>query len=195
MSDIKEAILISAFPGTGKSYLHKNSKLYVKDSDSSKFDKNDFPRNYIDHIKSHRYANADIICISSHENVRNALVENNLPFLLVYPDISLKDEYLEIYRSRGDSDDFINLISDNWDNWITQLMNQKHCIHVVLPTDQSISTIPIIRLLESNHNTYKNKIDTVNKNLMIFHNDIFGGEVGETLDVVAHNYAKTILEK
>jgi len=44
MKNKKPTILISAFPGTGKSYFYKNTKLKVLDSDSSKFDKSKFPR-------------------------------------------------------------------------------------------------------------------------------------------------------
>ena len=50
--------VISAFPGTGKSYFHRNSDSKVLDSDSSKFSwieegvrHPDFPNNYMTHIK------------------------------------------------------------------------------------------------------------------------------------------------
>jgi hypothetical protein len=46
--EMYNTILISAFPGTGKSFLFNNTKLKILDSDSSKFDKSKFPENYID---------------------------------------------------------------------------------------------------------------------------------------------------
>ncbi len=128
----KETLLLSAFPGTGKSYLFKNNKdLKILDSDSSKFDKKDFPENYIKHIKDN-IGKADIICISSHEEVRKALVKNNLDFTLAYPDIKLKDEYLERYKERGSDEKFIKLLSDNWDGWIKDLEKQKGCKNIKL---------------------------------------------------------------
>ena len=79
------AILISAFPGMGKSYAYNElkDKIRVLDSDSSKFDKSDFPRNYIEHIKNN-IQNQDIIFISSHKEVRDALEDENINFDLFY---------------------------------------------------------------------------------------------------------------
>ena len=60
------AIVVSAFPGMGKTYAFKalSGKIKVLDSDSSNFDKNDFPKNYIQHIKE-EIPNNDIIFIST----------------------------------------------------------------------------------------------------------------------------------
>jgi spore cortex formation protein SpoVR/YcgB (stage V sporulation) len=50
---VKKTLVISAFPGCGKSHFFRNNKdKEVLDSDSSKFDKAHFPKNYIEHIKS-----------------------------------------------------------------------------------------------------------------------------------------------
>ena len=62
--------VISAFPGTGKSYFHQNSNLDILDSDSSKYSwisegvrNPDFPDNYMAHIKG-KIGSADIILVS-----------------------------------------------------------------------------------------------------------------------------------
>jgi len=124
---IKNTLLIAAFPGTGKSHLFNNpgSKM-VLDSDSSTFDKSDFPANYITHIKENM-GKVDIICISSHKEVREALVDAGLNFLLVYPNISLKDEYMKRYVDRGSPEGFVNLISKNWDAWVSECVEQPNC--------------------------------------------------------------------
>ena len=136
----KKTSLISAFPGTGKSHFFKNSDLKVLDSDSSKFDKSNFPTNYISHIKEN-LGKADIILISSHLDVRNALVENRLNFTLVYPDKNLKEEYLERYKNRGSDEKFIKLLNDNWNNWISELEEQTGCNHIILKSGQYISDV------------------------------------------------------
>lgn len=136
----KKTSLISAFPGTGKSHFFKNSDLKVLDSDSSKFDKSNFPTNYISHIKEN-LGKADIILISSHLDVRNALVENGLNFTLVYPDKNLKEEYLERYKNRGSDEKFIKLLNDNWNNWISELEEQTGCNHIILKSGQYISDV------------------------------------------------------
>ena len=42
--------VIAGFPGVGKSYLFKGNSEQYADSDSSTFDKSDFPANYMRHI-------------------------------------------------------------------------------------------------------------------------------------------------
>lgn len=126
-----ETLVVSAFPGTGKSYFFDNSDLNVLDSDSSKFDKAHFPANYIEHIKSN-IGKADIIFVSSHKVVRDALVENGIEFILAYPRVELKYEYLSRYKVRGSQDAFIQLISCNWDSWIEEMKNQSGCFRYQL---------------------------------------------------------------
>jgi hypothetical protein len=71
---MKKTIIVSAFPGTGKTYCWVNTDLDVIDSDFSTFAKSDFPNNYIKHIKS-KIGTKDIILVSSHSIVREALVK------------------------------------------------------------------------------------------------------------------------
>lgn len=128
------ATIISAFPGVGKTYLY-NSRSHVLDSDSSKFDKSDFPRNYIEHIKSNIF-DADLILVSSHEVVRKELEKQKMYFTLVYPAPSLKEEYLQRYRDRGSSQAFIDLIDKNWDDWLYEITSQRGCRHVELKSGE-----------------------------------------------------------
>jgi len=139
-------MIISAFPGTGKtSYCNLYSDyipdIFASDSDSSNFDKSEFPRNYIEHIKQKKEQGYYRIFVSSHKEVRDALVENGLEFTLVYPKKELKDEYIKRYKERGSSEDFINLISENWENWIDELQSQKGCRHIQLETNQFLSNV------------------------------------------------------
>jgi hypothetical protein len=125
--------IISAFPGTGKSYYHGKYPNTTLDSDSSNFswvkDENgnntkernpEFPQNYINHIKEN-IGKYKYIFVSSHKEVRDALLDNCLFFYLVYPSENRKDEFLERYRSRGNDEKFIKLISDNWEKWVREI--------------------------------------------------------------------------
>lgn len=140
---MEEQLIISGFPGTGKSYYIARGEGsdympqgFASDSDSSKFDKSDFPNNYIKHIKELIVKGTARIFVSCHKEVRESLVKEGIYFILVYPKRELKQEYIERYRNRGSSESFINLISDNWDSWITELENQKGCNHLVLESNQ-----------------------------------------------------------
>lgn len=141
------AKIISAFPGTGKTYFYKNVKLRILDSDSSKFSwikegvRNPFfPDNYIGHIKN-SLDKTDIILVSSHKIVRDALVKERLEYYLVYPNVKLKEEYIERFIQRGSPKEFVDLISKNWYDWISELEKQTECIPVKLSRGQYLSDI------------------------------------------------------
>lgn len=141
--------IIVGFPGVGKSYFKNKidlvGKIGVLDSDSSLFSwkspgvrHKNFPQNYIDHIKKHMGL-VDIILVSSHKIVRDALVDNNLKFTLIYPNRSLKKYYLKLYKDRGSDDAFIKLISDYWDSFIDELEEQICSSKLVLNKGEFLS--------------------------------------------------------
>jgi hypothetical protein len=141
--------IISAFPGTGKSHFHKEHPDTTLDSDSSEFSwivkdgekirNPDFPTNYIDHIKDN-IGKYDFIFVSSHKEVRDALINDGLYFYLVYPSMEDKDIYITRYKNRGNPESFINLISDNWKDWLYELSTEASNIYrIQLSDDDFIS--------------------------------------------------------
>ena len=132
----------SAFPGTGKTTYFNNTYKNVLDSDSSKFDKADFPSNYIEHIKRNLEDDTvEKIMVSSHKDVRDALVSDNIPFVLIYPEKDLKDEYLQRYKDRGNNDAFVDLLDKNWDNWMDEMDNQDASYRIRLKSGQYMSDV------------------------------------------------------
>jgi len=136
--------VISAFPGTGKTHFYNNEKFTVLDSDSSKFswlngERNpDFPQNYIQHIKG-RLGRVQIILVSSHKEVREELSKAGIKFWLLYPELSLKSEYIDRYKKRGDTLEFIDMMSNNWDKFIQDMQSQTGCIHLPMSKGRYIS--------------------------------------------------------
>lgn len=139
--------VVSAFPGCGKSTLSKQYPQ-ISDSDSSLFDKSDFPRNYIQHI-GNRVAQRKCTFVSSHDVVRKALEDCGLSYVLVYPDIQCKDEYIKRYIERAgtggamnaDENPFANLMAKNWDNWVTQCAEQRGCLRIQLAPGQFLADV------------------------------------------------------
>lgn len=120
------AIIVSGFPGVGKSHAFKNSNFKCFDSDSSTFSRDRFPENYISHIKSCLcIPDLDFIFVSTHLEIRKALHIAEIPFYLVYPQISLIDEYLKRYKDRGSSQAFIELLNAYWNDWIRSCSEDK----------------------------------------------------------------------
>lgn len=123
--------IIAGFPGVGKTFatkcLTQLFDMMVSDSDSSKFPKEGFPANYIDHIRQlYEEGSSDIIFVSSHDVVREALIDAGLPFTLVYPSKDLKKEYLRRYMDRKSPQGFIDLVETNWDTWLDEC---DACVH------------------------------------------------------------------
>jgi len=122
--------IVSAFPGVGKTTYHKNNPETTLDSDSSGFSSvvdehgnktrnPSFPQNYINHIKEN-IGKYKYIFVSSHKEVRDALLDNCLYFYLVYPDDNRKEEFIQRYRKRGNDEFFIKLVDSSWDDWMRE---------------------------------------------------------------------------
>lgn len=137
MNNIKNTIVISAFPACGKTHFYENNKNYtVLDSDSSKFSwiyvngekvrNPEFPKNYIQHIKEN-IGKVDFILVSSHKEVRDALDEANIKYCLVFPREDLRYEWVGRCFLRGNDEKFCKLIADKWDEWIGELY--KDTVH------------------------------------------------------------------
>ena len=135
---MKETIVISAFPACGKSYMCKNfnGKPYTMlDSDSSKFswiyDENgnktdvrnpNFIEDYINHIKEN-IGKVDVIFVSSHKEVRKALLDNNIDHSIILPGLEMKDEMLRRMKERGNDEKFIKFQSDHYEEFIKEIYN------------------------------------------------------------------------
>ena len=140
------AIIISAYPACGKTtYFNKHSK-YAKgkgtrkilDSDSSKFswvydedgNKTDernpnFPNNYIEHIKEN-LDKQEIIFISTHDAVREALEKENIPYVVIYPSHDMKSIFLKRMKERGNDEKFIKDQDKHWSKRISALDKSKY---------------------------------------------------------------------
>lgn len=149
---MKDTKVIAAFPACGKSYcFDRNEDYIILDSDSSKFSwmpdcgnnirNPDFPKNYIEHIKEN-IGKVDFIFVSTHEEVRQALTEAGIDFILVFPEQSLKAEWVGRCFLRGSGEQFCSMIADNWDYWLSQMWDEAICKgrkHYVLKSGEYLS--------------------------------------------------------
>ena len=118
--------IISGFPGVGKSHLGKRSdnEIVVLDLESSDFKGENRWEDYKNEIKN-QIGKVDVLFVSSHKETRKILSELGLNFYLVYPDRSLKDEYLRRYAERGSSQEFIEMMDKNFDLFIDSIENEE----------------------------------------------------------------------
>lgn len=141
MKEIKFPIVISAFPGVGKTYFYNYMRDVerpgyvpdIKDSDSSKFPKQGFPLNYVQAIEKD-LSYFDVQLVSSHIEVRQQLAARNIDYYLVFPDYDLKEAYLDRYKKRGSPQAFIDLLDSNWINWIKSCEQDQYALKRCLIT-------------------------------------------------------------
>lgn len=119
-------MIICGFAGIGKSYLAKN-QLGVVDLESTPFNKDwdTYAR-----VAIHMANNGYTVLLSCHKELRDKLKEKKINYLVAIPDKSQKDEYVQRYRDRGNSDDFINMMYDNFEKFVTDIEQSENVLHV-----------------------------------------------------------------
>lgn len=144
--------VISAFPGTGKSYFASSigQRARVIDLDSGdytlgytedgKVRNQDFPKNYLTAIKKH-IGKTDILFVGCQPEVVTVLRDAAIPFTLIYPQRRLMKEYAGRFQRRHNQQSFIDLLSKNWDIFLDYLERQKECERIVLGSEQYISDV------------------------------------------------------
>lgn len=140
----KRTVVVSAFPCCGKTYAFENyqDKYSMLDSDSSEFswsyqkgeDKNnwtvrkrnsEFPNNYIKHIKEN-IGKVDIIFVSSHLQVREAMEEAGIHYCTVYPKKEMLNEWVGRMYRRGNDYEFIKFQIEHWDEFMHNIIFEPH---------------------------------------------------------------------
>lgn len=133
---MKQTKIVSAFPCCGKTHSleHNNDpSISICDSDSSLFswilDSNNettpernsaFPSNYIAHIKQ-CIGKYDVIFVSSHAEVRQALYDAGLNFVVVAPDKSCKSEWVSRASKRVGHPLSASLMNNMYNSWIQSI--------------------------------------------------------------------------
>ena len=131
--------LIASFCGTGKTYLCSTKKNAIeiefwKYKDNSK-------DQYISDIKQY-FGKVDYILISTDPEGLRLLNEHGFNIILIYPNINLRNEYLDRYIDRDSPPDFIGTFMKYWILWINELKEQNYCEkHIVLESNQYLSDV------------------------------------------------------
>ena len=144
-----KAILHNHLPSGGVILASDSSQFsWLRDKEGNKIlDENGKPvrdpqflDKYMKHIKDN-IDDADVIFVSSHDNVRQALNDANIDHCLVYPDDSMRDEMIDRYEKRGNDTGFIEMMKANWNKFIDG-MKQDPCPNkVVLKPGQYLDDV------------------------------------------------------
>lgn len=140
--------VICGFPGVGKSTLYRELKeqgVQILDSDSSTFDKAEFPENYLQHIQMARTAGF-MLLVSTHKEVREGLHKLGIPIILARPaSIDQKEEYLQRYRDRGSPPEFVELMDKRWEMFYNDVSADFRAEHwLVHPGEYLAEIVPYL---------------------------------------------------
>lgn len=143
----KDTIIISGFPGVGKSFLGEDNDDFI-DLDSSRYVGEDRWQRYKERIEDalgiYKY-----IFVSSHQETRNILKELGLKYYVVYPDKNLKEEYLRRYKERRSPNEFIELMDKSFESFVDSIENNSpNGIKVKLTKDSDFLKTVIYKLKE-----------------------------------------------
>lgn len=135
--------VICGFPGIGKKYLSElfPSTIVNLEVDSfawlaPRIRNHKFPQNYLEAIK----ASTGLVLVSTHKDVRDGLARSGISFSVCFPQLDSKHSYLERYRKRGSSEEFVRLMDIMWCDWHQQVREESRCSQsIVLKPKQYLS--------------------------------------------------------
>lgn len=119
--------IICGFAGIGKSTLMKMSDWV--DLESTPFAKN---WDIYSDVAIHMAKNGHRVMLSCHKELRDILLEKGADFEVIIPRIEDKEEYLSRYAERGNTEQFIKLFDDKWEDFINEILADKDKMNVVV---------------------------------------------------------------
>ena len=149
-------IIIAGFSGIGKTTIARKYKNVI-DLDASEYayDEKEFlnidiekrkgkvrkpnpnqPNNYIEAIKN-AINDYDIILVWDREDIIEEYIKNKFDFMVCYPPKNDLDNYVQRYKNRGNSDKYIEMKLNQYDNRI-KLYDELKLKRVILNGNETI---------------------------------------------------------
>ena len=140
---------ICGYPGIGKTFLTNVDSRFVDCFFSEHYylDKEkgiinpEFPINYARKISKELQRGRIIVC-AMHPEARKIFKALGIPYLVIYPNAAEKERYFNIYDTRPDVREWINLNKEVWDNKIASLQELSvpvGCFKDEIPTGMNLT--------------------------------------------------------
>lgn len=82
----------------------------------------EYPNNYINAIKWHLVNNKwKYLFITCRDEILKALDQEKIPYVVIYPELERKQEIINLCKQRGNTDEFISGLTENYDKSIERL--------------------------------------------------------------------------
>ncbi|MCL2082134.1 MAG: hypothetical protein FWH04_02705 [Oscillospiraceae bacterium] len=100
----------------------------------------DWPYNYVSAVEN-ALSRHEYILIPSDFRVLALLAEKQHSYTLVFPQRECREEYLQRYTDRGNTENFLSIFYGNWDWFIDKLEANSYGKHIVLQPHQFLSDV------------------------------------------------------
>ena len=108
-----DSSIICGFAGCGKSTLG-HSRENVVDLESTPFNKD--WKTYV-RVANHMKNNGYTVLVSCHKELREELHNQGIEYYLAMPTINEKSIYLNRYKNRGNTEEFIKMMDENFEKF------------------------------------------------------------------------------
>ena len=105
-----------------------------KKGNMEKIRREDWPANYFLAIQKALLI-YDFVLISTDDEILNLLDNNNVDYIISYPSIKCKEEYIQRYKKRGNIEKFIKNVYETFDELIKRLDSIK-CKKIILNNNE-----------------------------------------------------------
>lgn len=173
---MKKGIIIAGFAGVGKTVLANkynniidleimnfkwNYEKEINDVEkrkgtTRKTRKVEWPENYIQAIvaATNTY---DIVLISTDNEILEALDRKGMEYILCFPDIECKKEYLDRYRNRGNIEEFISKVGETFEELIESLKSSEKS-KIILKSNETLE-VKLQKILKKKGKRQNHTID------------------------------------
>lgn len=117
----------------------------------------------------------EILVIPTDRNIMSRLERDSIPYTVVYPNRSLKEEYYTRYLARGNTESFLEVFIDGWDMWMDSVRNNNGS-HIELQSGEFLSDV--IKLPNRDFGIIENKETYITQIISTQHID------GNSLDAI-----------
>ncbi|CAJ2508654.1 Uu.00g010900.m01.CDS01 [Anthostomella pinea] len=140
----RSGLVVSAFPGVKSEALFTQTDFKAVELDSPLFrwaadgaEQENWMERYGRAIVESLKEEWDILVLPSHQEVRDFLVSEGIPFLLLYPAEGYKEVWKLRLEAQGYEGRVVSTVMENWEDWIRGCRAQQGCQHFVLSADEA----------------------------------------------------------
>lgn len=102
--------------------------------------RDEWPDNYIKAVIN-QYNENRYVVIPPIMSVLKGLRNEEIPYILCYPERSAKDEYERRYKERGNTEGFLDIFTGCWDRFLDQMESDPGKHHIIMKRNEYLTDL------------------------------------------------------